>query len=40
MWLFPGVYALVNSEGRSLNELLTTIGIITDVWPDTTVDAF
>jgi hypothetical protein len=40
MWLFSSVDTLVNSKGRSLDELFTTVRVVTNVWPDTTVDAF
>lgn len=38
MGLLAGVDSLVNSQGRSLDELLVALGVVADMGPDTCVD--
>lgn len=38
--LLSRVYALMDCEGRTLNELLSAIRVITDMRPDAAVDTF
>lgn len=40
MWLFTCVYALVDSQGRALDELLAATRIVANMGPDAAVDAF
>lgn len=38
MGLLAGVDSLVNSQGRSLDELLVALGVVADMRPDTCVN--
>jgi hypothetical protein len=40
MRLLAGVHSLVNSKGRSLDELLVALGIVTDMRSDSCMDTF
>lgn len=40
MRLLTSVNTLVNGQSRALDELFPTVGIVADVWPDTTVNSF
>lgn len=40
VWLFSGMHSLMHSQGRALNELFAAAGVVTNVGPNTAMNAF